>query len=36
MRLIPREEKESSEIIEKVFKSSGIEVLTNSQIVKAE
>jgi len=35
-RLIPREEKESSDLIEKLFKEKWINVLTNCEVEKAE
>ena len=35
-RLIPREEEESSEVIEKIFKDKWMEVLTNTVIQKAD
>jgi len=36
IRLIPREEKESSEVIEKVFEEKNIEVLTHTIVKKAD
>ena len=36
IRLIPREEKEASETMEKVFKNKWIEILTNSTVEKVE
>ena len=36
IRLIPKEEKQASEVIKKVFKSKGIEILTNTTVEKTK
>jgi len=36
INLIPREEKESSEVLEKVFKKKGIKIMTSTTVNKAE